>query len=355
MPRPKTAASDERPEDSIPNLPENQQARAFLANAPSNGLFMPLGQEVKVMQCWRCKANGHANGGYGHRTGDRECPFFLSGNIASEEMRKQMEDPMAGQLSEDKPKPTLGSAAEVHSLLQQIKEVERLKKHHKKRKREKKKKKRKEKKHKKKRKKGSSSSSSHSGDSSNNSDGDDKVTVKFILGDGDVIEVAIFLEQVPITASNVLDLCSSGHYDGLHVHRVIKDFVFQFGCRFSKDPEAEKAGSVRRVPCRAWFNLSAGLTGDGRDKGAPTGGSRFQILAGARAGEWVTRDSKDGGQNRNPPLPFGGCADAVSSAILPRPTTYSAHPPPVRAGTIKDEHTKTSRLCENQSRAPLRG
>ena len=51
------------------------------------------------MQCWRCKANGHTNGGYGHRTGDRECPFFLSGNIASEELRKSIEDPMAGQLT----------------------------------------------------------------------------------------------------------------------------------------------------------------------------------------------------------------------------------------------------------------
>jgi hypothetical protein len=66
---PEAAAA--RPEDSIPDLPENERARGFLANAPSKGLWMPLGQEVKVMQCWRCKANGHQNGGFGHRTGDR--------------------------------------------------------------------------------------------------------------------------------------------------------------------------------------------------------------------------------------------------------------------------------------------
>lgn len=48
-----------KPEDSIPDLPENQAARDFLKNAPTHGLFMPLGKEVKVMQCWRCKAYGH--------------------------------------------------------------------------------------------------------------------------------------------------------------------------------------------------------------------------------------------------------------------------------------------------------
>lgn len=50
---------DEHPEDTIPDLPENQAAREFLKKAPKKGLFMPLGKEVKVMQCWRCKAYGH--------------------------------------------------------------------------------------------------------------------------------------------------------------------------------------------------------------------------------------------------------------------------------------------------------
>ncbi|CAG2172393.1 unnamed protein product, partial [Oppiella nova] len=54
---------EERPEDCIPDLPENSAARDFLANAPKKGLWMPLGKEVKVMKCWRCKT-------YGHRTGD---------------------------------------------------------------------------------------------------------------------------------------------------------------------------------------------------------------------------------------------------------------------------------------------
>ena len=48
--------AEERPEDAIPDLPENQATRDFLKNAPSKGLWLPMGLEVKTMQCWRCKA-----------------------------------------------------------------------------------------------------------------------------------------------------------------------------------------------------------------------------------------------------------------------------------------------------------
>lgn len=70
-----------RPEDGIPDLPENQNVRAFLKSAPQQGLWMPLGKEVKLMQCWRCKA-------FGHRTGDRECPLKDVGNLAIESERQ---------------------------------------------------------------------------------------------------------------------------------------------------------------------------------------------------------------------------------------------------------------------------
>ena len=42
---------EEHPEECIPDLPENKDAREFLAHAPSKGLWMPLGKEVKVMKC----------------------------------------------------------------------------------------------------------------------------------------------------------------------------------------------------------------------------------------------------------------------------------------------------------------
>lgn len=44
---------EERPEDCIPDEDCNKEAREFLANAPKKGLWMPLGKEVKVMQCKR--------------------------------------------------------------------------------------------------------------------------------------------------------------------------------------------------------------------------------------------------------------------------------------------------------------
>ncbi|KAG8442735.1 hypothetical protein GDO86_011511 [Hymenochirus boettgeri] len=78
-----------KPEDCIPDLPGNEYARDFLAHAPTKGLWMPLGKEVKVMQCWRCKQ-------YGHRTGDRECPYFIKGNQKIEQFRVAHEDPMYG-------------------------------------------------------------------------------------------------------------------------------------------------------------------------------------------------------------------------------------------------------------------
>ncbi|CAG10034.1 unnamed protein product, partial [Tetraodon nigroviridis] len=86
---------EEKPEDCIPAEPGNEDARRFLAQAPTKGLWMPLGKEVKVMQCWRCKR-------YGHRTGDRECPFFIKGNQKLEQFRVAHEDPMYDLIRENK-------------------------------------------------------------------------------------------------------------------------------------------------------------------------------------------------------------------------------------------------------------
>uniref|UniRef100_A0A8C5Q052 Uncharacterized protein n=1 Tax=Leptobrachium leishanense TaxID=445787 RepID=A0A8C5Q052_9ANUR len=75
-----------KPEDCIPDLPGNESARDFLAHATTRGLWMPLGKEVKVMQCWRRKQ-------YGHTTGDRERPYFIKGNQKIERFRVAHEDP----------------------------------------------------------------------------------------------------------------------------------------------------------------------------------------------------------------------------------------------------------------------
>ena len=53
----------------------------------------------------------------------------------------------------------------------------------------------------------------------------------------------IFTDKMPITSENFSKLAKSGFYDGLHFHRVIKNFMIQFGCPHSKDPNSSRAGT----------------------------------------------------------------------------------------------------------------
>jgi cyclophilin family peptidyl-prolyl cis-trans isomerase len=55
--------------------------------------------------------------------------------------------------------------------------------------------------------------------------------------------VELFVDKMPITAGNFVELARSGFYDGLHFHRVIKDFMVQFGCPHSKDPNSPRCGT----------------------------------------------------------------------------------------------------------------
>lgn len=56
-------------------------------------------------------------------------------------------------------------------------------------------------------------------------------------------EVELFLDKMPVTAKNFLDLAQAGFYDGLHFHRVIEGFMCQFGCPYSRDPKSPRAGT----------------------------------------------------------------------------------------------------------------
>lgn len=53
----------------------------------------------------------------------------------------------------------------------------------------------------------------------------------------------LYTEQMPITAYNFIDLAQKGFYNGLHFHRVIPQFMNQFGCPFSRDPTSRRAGT----------------------------------------------------------------------------------------------------------------
>lgn len=56
-------------------------------------------------------------------------------------------------------------------------------------------------------------------------------------------KVELFKDKMPITAQNFIDLANSGFYNGLHFHRVIKNFMIQFGCPHSKDPWSPASGT----------------------------------------------------------------------------------------------------------------
>jgi cyclophilin family peptidyl-prolyl cis-trans isomerase len=60
------------------------------------------------------------------------------------------------------------------------------------------------------------------------------------LGD---ITIELLKDKMPITAGNFIKLAKAGFYDGLHFHRVIDNFMIQFGCPHSRDPKSPRAGT----------------------------------------------------------------------------------------------------------------
>ncbi|MDZ4695079.1 MAG: peptidylprolyl isomerase [Deltaproteobacteria bacterium] len=65
-------------------------------------------------------------------------------------------------------------------------------------------------------------------------------TLNTSMGD---IEIELLVDKMPITAGNFVRLASEGFYDGLHFHRVIDNFMVQFGCPHSRDPNSGRAGT----------------------------------------------------------------------------------------------------------------
>lgn len=95
------------------------------------------------------------------------------------------------------------------------------------------------------------------------------------------ITCEIYLDKMPITASNFIDLAQSGFYNGLHFHRVIPDFMDQFGCPFSKDPKSGRAGT--------------GGPPDGTFKNLVTGGTETRSNGGNIKDEFAAKLSNEPG------------------------------------------------------------
>eukprot|EP00536_Pseudo-nitzschia_multiseries_P004804 jgi/Psemu1/295709/fgenesh1_pm.83_\ len=82
-----------------------------------------------------------------------------------------------------------------------------------------------------------------------------------------VFKAELYTDKMPITCGNFIDLANSGFYDGLHFHRVIPNFMNQFGCPHSKDPKSRRSATRYAVGTLSMANT-------GRPE---TGGSQFFI------------------------------------------------------------------------------
>lgn len=108
------------------------------------------------------------------------------------------------------------------------------------------------------------------------------VVFKTSMGD---FKAEIYEDQMPLTAKNFLDLAKDGFYDGLHFHRVIKNFMIQFGCPNSKDPNSGAAGTggpphgriQDEHPEDAKITNAPGTLSMANTGQANTGGSQFFI------------------------------------------------------------------------------
>ena len=70
---------------------------------------------------------------------------------------------------------------------------------------------------------------------------------------GDIL-IKLYADEAPETVGNFVKLVEMGHYNGLHFHRVIQDFMIQGGCPHSKDPMSRRAGTGGpgwHIPCEA--------------------------------------------------------------------------------------------------------
>ena len=66
------------------------------------------------------------------------------------------------------------------------------------------------------------------------------------------IDIELFTEDCPETTGNFLKLVDEGFYNGLHFHRVIKNFMIQGGCPHSRDANNGRAGTGGpgwKIPC----------------------------------------------------------------------------------------------------------
>ena len=104
--------------------------------------------------------------------------------------------------------------------------------------------------------------------------------VRMTTSAGEIL-IGLYTEDCPETTGNFLKLVDDGFYNGLHFHRVIKDFMIQGGCPHSRDPNNGRAGTGGpgwKIQCES-SALAKGHDRPGlfsmANAGPNTGGSQF--------------------------------------------------------------------------------
>ena len=161
-------------------------------------------------------------------------------------------------------------------------------------------------------------------------------TFETSLGD---FTAEIYLDKMPVTAKNFLDLAKPGFYDGLHFHRVIKGFMIQFGCPHSKDPSSPRAGTggpphgtiPDEHPADAKLSnepLTLSMANTGRPN---SGGSQFFINAAHNSFlDWFSP-----GASRHPVFGKVTAGAEVVKAIETTPTNKGAGDRPITPVQVK--------------------
>jgi cyclophilin family peptidyl-prolyl cis-trans isomerase len=150
----------------------------------------------------------------------------------------------------------------------------------------------------------------------------------------------IFLDTMPLTAANFIELARSGFYDGLYFHRVIKGFMIQFGCPFSRAPFDPRAGTGSpphghipdEFPPEALFSNEP-MTLSMANTGAPhSGGSQFFINTAHNSDlDWFTP-----GPSKHPVFGRVIKGEAIIRQIEEAPTRKDERPKtPIQVTRIK--------------------
>eukprot|EP00928_Gymnodinium_smaydae_P074605 TRINITY_DN57636_c0_g1_i1.p1 TRINITY_DN57636_c0_g1~~TRINITY_DN57636_c0_g1_i1.p1 ORF type:complete len:347 (+),score=52.16 TRINITY_DN57636_c0_g1_i1:35-1042(+) len=98
----------------------------------------------------------------------------------------------------------------------------------------------------------------------------------FVTTEG-IFKAEIYLDRVPLTASNFIDLAQTGFYNGIHIHRTVPGFMNQFGCPHARDPNSKKAGT--------------GNPPDGVFRNLVTGAMEQRFGGGNIKDEYISKDS----------------------------------------------------------------